>query len=140
MITITNFVYRFTALCKIKSKFVCKRKHLYTIIIFPKHGHGRIMGKEANEENLQKEIGLNYKDFQLQTKTMVMDLNRQIDIDTLKIGGFYEPELFAARTVRYKNLVINIFHTGKVVILGVKNQHSTIVHSIVYDLIINEKN
>lgn len=93
----------------------------YTIVIF-KSGNCRIMGcKEPIDIN---ELQYDIKDIQLQSLTIVMNLGIIINLYKLSkmIKCWYEPELFPAlRITMYDPLCVNVFSTGKIVILGLKN-------------------
>ena len=93
-----------------------KKEDNYTIIMFS-NGKGRIMGKNATLENIQKQFP-DVDHCHLQSETYVHDLGKQVDLEKITTG-IYEPELFAARTIHYNDgILINMFHTGKVMLMG----------------------
>ena len=58
----------------------------------------------------------------IQSVTVTVDLGRQINLN--RLGGMYEPEIFpAARLVQFNPLCVNVFASGKVVILGLRSLH-----------------
>ena len=87
----------------------------YTIVVYP-NGKGRIMGRDASLANVLKHLP-EVNQIQPQSKTYVLDLGVCIDLDRVPYG-FYEPELFASRTIHRYNVMINQFHNGKVVVMG----------------------
>ena len=129
-----NKIYRFTSshipddfkLYTVPKMYVLKQKY-YTIIAYP-NGKCRIMGKEANIDNVKKHFP-EVDNIQIQSRTYVYNLGRTVDISKIK-DGCYEPELFAARTIRKFNVMINIFHTGKVIMMGRNCKKSLIINSI----------
>ena len=106
----------------------------YTIIFF-KNGKCRIMGckKPVEFENLQ----YNIKDIQVQSLTIATKVEQSINLNNLAklLDGdcIYEPELFPAlRYTKYNPLCVNIFSSGKIVVLGIKNlDFHTIVEGII---------
>lgn len=107
----------------------------YTIIFF-KSGNCRIMGckKPIEMKHLQYDI----KNIQLQSLTIVVNLNQSVNLYTLAriTKCMYEPELFPAlRLTKYNPICVNVFASGKVVILGLKNlYYQNQVYNIMSDL------
>jgi len=98
-----------------------KRYEEYTIVIF-KSGKCRIMGCKSEPQNLTFPI----HNIELQSITVTLDMCQSINLfklsKILKNDCIYEPELFTAlRVTRYNPLCVNVFATGKVVILGIKS-------------------
>lgn len=94
----------------------------YTIIIF-QSGKCRIMGckKELNHSTLPFQIKVDG----IQSLTICANLGQVVDLSKLsrKLGKecIYEPELFPGlRYTKYNPLCVNVFSTGKIVILGIK--------------------
>lgn len=109
----------------------------YTIVMF-RSGKCRIMGCKKPVK-LEK-IPYNVKDVKLQSITITTDLKQTINLLQLKaiLGDecAYEPELFPAlRYIKYNPKCVNIFSTGKVVILGIQTLlYQNIINSIVDDI------
>lgn len=77
------------------------------------------------------------EDLVLQSITVTCDLERSINLHALsqKTKCIYEPELFPAlRLSQYDPLCVNIFSSGKVVILGIK---SLDYHELVQRILLN---
>lgn len=109
-----------------------------TLLIFPSYKF-RLMGSSEQCEDdfykivfhLQDHIETNCEyNFILQTKTFVFNLNRKINCalvrEFFQADRFvrYEPEIFSAlELLHWAPTHVNIFHTGKVTILGKNSQH-----------------
>jgi TATA-box binding protein (TBP) (component of TFIID and TFIIIB) len=101
-----------------------------TILIFPTM-KARIMGTPSNQletiDQLRCRLKANIFNLKVQSMTIVHNIGHPINLDELqKHPKFnYEPELFcAAYSSTLKNIPhINIFHSGKVVITGVKTTY-----------------
>jgi TATA-box binding protein (TBP) (component of TFIID and TFIIIB) len=78
------------------------------------------------EELDESKIPFKINDLQMQSATMVIDLGYKINLiklsKTLPRHYFmYEPELFPAlRLILFNPMCVNVFSTGKVVVLGLK--------------------
>ena len=110
----------------------------FKILIF-RSGKCRIMGcKKPITEALPYDIKIE----RLQSVTLSCDLGYKVNL--LKLAAimgddcFYEPEIFPAiRYRKYNPLCVNIFATGKVVILGVKTlEYQQVEQSIIADITI----
>lgn len=92
-------------------------------IIFFKTGKCRIMGcKKPLEPHDLKQYEI--KNIQMQSLTVVVNMGVKINLYKLAriVKCWFEPELFPAlKIVKYEPLCVNVFSTGKVVILGLKN-------------------
>ena len=104
-----------------KPSQVVDKSGKYTIIFF-QSGSCRIMGckKLIEMKHLQYDI----QNIQLQSMTVVVNLKQVINLYTLarSVKCMYEPELFPAlRLTKYNPTCVNIFASGKVVILGLKS-------------------
>jgi len=110
----------------------------YTIVIF-QTGRCRVMGckKPLDETTLPFTI----KHLTIQSVTVTSDLKRVIDLYKLaaKMKSMYEPELFPAlRCLDYCPLCVNVFSSGKVVILGLKNlEYENFVNGILSNILSN---
>ena len=93
------------------------------------NGKGRVMGSKASREVVLHHFS-NASNIELQSQTYVGKLPHEIDLDKMDIG-LYEPELFAARTIRINNVMINLFHNGKVVVMG-KNFNESDINRYLY--------
>jgi len=113
-----------------------KKCGTYTIVIF-QTGRCRVMGckKPLDESTLPFPI----KNLTIQSVTVTSDLKRIIDLYKLasKMKSMYEPELFPAlRCLDYCPLCVNVFSSGKVVILGIRNlEYETFVNSILLNIL-----
>mgnify|MGYP006049610737 FL=1 len=113
------------------------RSGIYTLIFF-KSGKCRIMGCKSpiNVKLLQYPI-LN---IQIQSVTVSTDLGFNVNLyvlsNKLKHDGMFEPELFPAlRYNKYNPLCVNIFSSGKIIILGLKSLNfNLIVKTIMEDI------
>ena len=92
----------------------------YKIIMFP-NGKCRIMG--CKKPIVDTDLPLNIKMEKMQSVTVCMNLKQNINLIDLaqKVPCSYEPELFPAlRLTEFNPLCVNVFHTRKIVILGIK--------------------
>lgn len=110
----------------------------YTIILF-KNGSCRIMGcKKAIYDNTVLPFGIEIE--RIQSIVVTFDIRHEINLQKLSIemglDCMYEPELFPAlRYSRYDPLCVNIFATGKIVILGLKSlDYTELVKTIIDDI------
>ena len=99
----------------------CVLKYLnYTIIIFP-NGKCRIMGCKKPLES--KDLPMNIIVERIQSVTVTDSFEMTINLQKLseKVICTYEPEIFPGlRLIRFNPLCVNIFHSGKLVITGLK--------------------
>lgn len=108
-----------------------------TMVIF-RSGKCRIMGcrKPVNIEDIPYDIN----NLKIQSITVTANLNMKINLLHLKIKlgplCVYEPELFTAlRYTKYNPKCVNVFSSGKVVILGLQSLlYENTVASILHDL------
>ena len=129
MITNINYKGKVSADIIRKMKFpngkpsqVVDKNGKYTIIFF-KTGNCRIMGCKKPIE--KSELKYDIQDIRMQSMTVVKNLGISINLYKLsrKVKCWYEPELFPAlRLTKYDPICVNIFSSGKIVILGLKNQ------------------
>lgn len=110
----------------------------FTILIF-KTGNCRIMGCRKPLTDFTKlPFGIEIKS--LQSMTVTYNFNQSIHlfklVDLLGSDCSYEPELFPAlRYLSYNPLCVNIFHTGKMTILGIRTlDYKEILDKIVGDI------
>ena len=95
----------------------------YTIIIF-KSGKCRIMGCKKKLCYL-KPLRFKIENIKVQSVTVVEKLNQILNLHKLSVmldcDAMYEPELFPAlRFLKFNPMCVNIFSTGKVIILGIR--------------------
>lgn len=105
-----------------KPKQIVDKTGKYTIVIF-QSGKCRIMGCKSpiQKKHLQYKI----KNIKLQSITVTDDIGEKVNLYKLacKLGkqSMFEPELFPAlRYLKYNPLCVNVFASGKVVILGIR--------------------
>ena len=103
----------------------------YKIIMFPT-GNCRIMGcKRIIKE---EELPYNIKIEKIQSLSITIDMKEIINLNELaqKIPCIYEPELFPAlRLIDFDPLCVNVFQSGKIVVLGIKTlEYDYIIHNI----------
>ena len=108
---LSNFEIR-----KIPKMYILKMPN-YTIIVF-ENGKGRIMGKKASKKTLLARFP-NATNIRVQSKTYSINMNTPINLEKIR-DGIYEPELFASRTIHKFEVMINLFHNGKVIVMGKK--------------------
>ena len=92
----------------------------YTIIIFP-NGKCRIMGCKKPLENNELPFKICVKE--IQSVTVTASLEMKINLQKLSENSncIYEPEIFPGlRLIVFNPLCVNIFHSGKIVITGLK--------------------
>ena len=92
----------------------------YTIIIFP-NGKCRIMGCKNPLES--KDLPMKIIVERIQSVTVTTSLEMTINLQKLaeKTDCIYEPEIFPGlRLILFNPLCVNIFHSGKLVITGLK--------------------
>lgn len=92
----------------------------YTIIIFPS-GKCRIMGCKQPLERIELPFKINVDG--IQSVTVTHNLNVKINLQKLaaKTKCLYEPEIFPGlRLIQFNPLCVNVFHTGNIVITGLK--------------------
>lgn len=103
------------------------------LLIFPS-GKCRLMGlkRVLTENEVVSDLPVKINSLQIQSASAVIKLDRTINLFLLAKNlspkrCVYEPELFPAlRLTGFNPLCVNVFSTGKIVILGLKdltNQH-----------------
>ena len=118
-----------------KPSQVVDKSGKYTIIFF-RSGNCRIMGckKPIEKNELQHDI----QNIRMQSMSVVINLGIRINLYRLSklTKCWFEPELFPAlRLNKYDPICVNVFSTGKIVILGIKNlNYKVYVDNIIYDL------
>ena len=103
---------------------VCKLKD-YTILIF-ETGNCRIMGCKRPISFINKPFKINIE--RLQSCTVTFNLGFTVNLYklSLKLHCMFEPEIFpAVRWLKYNPMCVNIFSSGKVVVLGIKKINYT---------------
>ena len=99
----------------------CLKKYENYSMVFFRSGKCRIMGcKKALDITT---LPYNIKNIQLQSISIVEKIGQMINLQKLsqKISCSYEPELFPAlRLTQYNPICVNIFSSGKIVIMGLK--------------------
>jgi TATA-box binding protein (TBP) (component of TFIID and TFIIIB) len=96
----------------------------FTIIIF-KSGSCRIMGCREPIKSLDK-LPFQILIERIQSITATTHLGKSINLYALchATRCIFEPELFpAARVIEFNPLCVNVFSTGKIVVLGLKDLH-----------------
>ena len=118
-----------------KPSQVVDKSRKYTIIFF-RSGNCRIMGCRKPLEN--NELQYNIQNIRMQSMTVVINLGQMINLYKLSklTRCWFEPELFPAlRLNKYDPICVNVFASGKVVILGLKNlNYKGYVDNIISDL------
>lgn len=120
-----------------KPQQIVDRTKKHTVLIF-KSGNCRIMGckKPIRMQDLQ----YNIKNIKIQSITVTANVEQKINLyllnEKLKHQCMYEPELFPAmRYLKYNPLCVNIFSSGKIMILGLSTlQYHSQVESIINDI------
>ena len=109
------------------------RHNDFKLIIFPNR-KCRLMGckKPINTmDNLPYKITIK----SIQSITVTFKVDKSINLYRLssKVNCRYEPELFPAlRLLDYNPLCVNVFTSGKVVVLGIKQlNYNKLIHSII---------
>jgi Transcription factor TFIID (or TATA-binding protein, TBP) len=109
------------------------------LLLFPS-GKCRLMGlKKPFSEEIQ--LPLKIYNVEIQSVTVTCHVGHQINLPKLARQmppkeRMYEPELFPAlRMTKFNPICVNVFSTGKVVILGLKSlSYQSLLNSIVQDL------
>ena len=118
-------------------QYVCKLPQ-YTIVIFPNR-QCRIMGCKSPIKSISTPFNIIIQ--RIQSCTVVINLKQSLNLYklSLKLNCIFEPELFPAlRWLKYNPMCVNIFATGKVVVLGIKHlQYESIIQTIKNDLLNN---
>lgn len=120
-----------------KPKQIVDKTGKYTIVIF-QSGKCRIMG--CKKPIVKKDLQYKIRDIQLQSITVTLNLDCSINLyklaKKLEIQCMFEPELFPAlRYLKYNPLCVNIFASGKVVVLGIRSlNYDCIVDNIKSDI------
>ena len=120
-----------------KPQQIVDRRGKHIILIF-KTGKCRIMG--CNKPIRMQDLQYNIKNIQIQSITVTMNVGQKIHLlkleSQLQQQCMYEPELFPAlRFLKYNPLCVNIFSSGKVVILGLPSlQYHQKVEAIINDI------
>ena len=89
--------------------------------MFP-NGKCRIMG--CKKPIIEKYLPFSIKIEKIQSITVCMNLNQNINLNDMaqNVPCTYEPELFPAlRLTEFNPLCVNVFHSGKIIILGIKS-------------------
>ena len=92
----------------------------YSIIIF-QSGKCRIMG--CKKPLIESTLPFKITNIRLQSITVTANLNRTVNLYRLaeRMKSMFEPELFPAlRCLDFNPLCVNVFASGKVVILGIR--------------------
>ena len=94
-----------------------------TVIIF-RNMKGRIMGSSENMNETLSSLPFDVEDVKIQTLTFTDSISQTINLWKLNLPFFYEGEIFpAAAYIKFQDGAhINIFHTGKLVLTGVKSE------------------
>ena len=89
-----------------------------SILIFPSN-KARFMGREKKQVLIQflNKNKIDFRKLKAISKTVVLRLNFMIDLYKVK-NAIFEPELLMAAQISEPGLHLNIFHNGKVVLLG----------------------
>ena len=109
----------------------------YTIILFM-NGNCRIMGCKKPLDTTT--LPLNIVVERIQSVSVTIDLKQSINLYSLSksVPCTYEPEILPAlRLSNFNPLCVNVFHTGKVVITGLKTlQYDKIVKNVVDNILL----
>ena len=108
----------------------------YTIIFFPS-GKCRIMGCKKPID--ASSLPYNITNVTIQSITVTCDYGQPINLKDLaeNAPSMYEPELFfAARLTDFNPLCVNVFHTGQIVITGLKDLDFSDFVTHVFDYIL----
>ena len=108
----------------------------YTIVVF-RSGSCRVMGCKT-ELDISR-LPLPIKIEKIQSVTISFSYSQKINLFKLKemdISCSYEPELFPAlRISEFNPLCVNVFATGKIVVMGLKSlQYQEVVDNIFFYL------
>ena len=105
---------------------VIKVPNKYTLVVF-KSGRCRIMGcKEPIYQSIVIVGQIMVRVKRIQSLTITVEMGRTYHLRDVaeRVKVSYEPELFpAARLLKYRPLCVNLFASGKVVIMGLKTLH-----------------
>ena len=103
----------------------------YTIVLFW-NGNCRVMGCKKPIDTAT--LPLNIVIERVQSVSVTIDLKQSINLYSLSeiIPCYYEPEIFPAlRLTNFNPLCVNVFHTGKVVITGLKTlDYDNVVNNV----------
>ncbi len=91
-----------------------------TIIIF-QNLKGRVMGNPNTINETINDLPFKVSNVVIQTCTYTHSMTGEINLLKITYPFHYEGELFPAAYIKLMNAHVNIFHTGKLVITGVKN-------------------
>lgn len=110
------------------------KKNYSTLIVFPT-GNCRLMGRASQIPRFP----VKFEILGLQSQTLTLQLSSDVNLPALHAlfakTSKYEPEIFpAVRLHEYNPLCVNVFSSGKVVILGLKEDYCDIVIDIYKDL------
>ena len=97
----------------------------FTLVIFPT-GNCRLMGCKAPITSEYLTDPFNIKIERIQSITVVGKINESVNLYKLSMKlqnrCMFEPELFPAlRMLDYNPYCVNVFSTGKIMIIGIKN-------------------
>ena len=115
----------------------------YTLVIF-KSGKCRIMG--CKTRLVTSSLPLKITNIKIQSLTVSKNFGRTINLYELSVklnhDAMYEPELFPAlRLLKFNPLCVNIFSSGKIIILGIKSfDYDAIVSNIMKTILDNINN
>ena len=104
-----------------KPQQIIDRSGKYPLIFF-KTGKCRIMGCKKPLDNYKLQYRIN--NIIIQSITVTMDMGHSINLYNMskKCDCMFEPELFPAlRLLKYNPICVNVFASGKVVMLGLRN-------------------
>ena len=109
-----------------------QKKKSLKIIIFPT-GKCRIMG--CRDSSLPQNLPFNMVVDSMMSATVVATVGCVLNLSGLatKLKGIYEPELFPALRLRdYNPLCVNVFASGKVVVMGLRTlSYHSLINSII---------
>lgn len=107
-----------------------------TLLVF-QSGKARLLGKVDNQADVLKKI--QFRNITVSTMTIIYDFKQNFDLGTLPPQIQWDPELFNAAFYKFKKIHLNIFHTGKIVILGAKKteEAAMALNSLINILFIN---
>jgi len=118
-----------------KPQQVVDRTGKYPIIFF-RSGKCRVMG--CKQPLKKGDLKYKIKDLQIQSITVTFDIGKFINLYDLqsKVECIFEPEIFPAlRLQKYNPSCVNVFSSGKVVILGIKSlDYNQYVEDIISEL------
>ena len=115
---------------------VVEKTDKYTLVFF-QSGSCRIMG--CKKPIRPKDLKYNIQNIQLQSLTVVHNLKTMINLYELSkvIKCVYEPEIFPGlRISKYDPMCVNLFSSGKTVLVGIKTfYYQSILNEILKELI-----